>query len=184
MIHKIVSCNCNIVRLGDNKMKQSIKKRIRFENTPCLFPPSRQLTVQWQPTMLKFHKESDFHLIQSQNCLLGWVSSSAGPWTGMSYWTFLDPMTFSFDLWHWPSLSEETAHPTVYLHLSKLSDVFIQLDYWLRWWWTVEWAVSSESVQTWPRYHSTWPPCQNSSLSVCPLGREIGNTHRHRHQHR
>ncbi len=25
----------------------------------------------WQPTMLKFHKESDFHLPQSQNCLLG-----------------------------------------------------------------------------------------------------------------
>ncbi len=33
--------------------------------------PSRQLTVHWQPTMLKFHKESDFHLPQSQNCLLG-----------------------------------------------------------------------------------------------------------------
>ncbi len=35
--------------------------------------PSRQLTVHWQPTMLKFHKESDFHLPQSQNCLLGYV---------------------------------------------------------------------------------------------------------------
>ena len=33
--------------------------------------PLRQLTVNWQPTMLKFHKESDFHLPQSQNCLLG-----------------------------------------------------------------------------------------------------------------
>ncbi len=33
--------------------------------------PSRQLTVHWQPTMLNFHKESDFHLPQSQNCLLG-----------------------------------------------------------------------------------------------------------------
>ncbi len=30
--------------------------------------PSRQLTVNWQPTMLKFHWESDFHLPQSQNC--------------------------------------------------------------------------------------------------------------------
>ncbi len=33
--------------------------------------PSRQLTVHWQTTMLKFHKESDFHLAPSQNCLLG-----------------------------------------------------------------------------------------------------------------
>ncbi len=33
--------------------------------------PSRQLTVHWQPTMLNFHKESDFHLQQSQYCLLG-----------------------------------------------------------------------------------------------------------------
>ncbi len=33
--------------------------------------PSRQLTAHWQPTMPKYHKESDFHLPQSQNCLLG-----------------------------------------------------------------------------------------------------------------
>ncbi len=34
--------------------------------------PSRQLTVHWQPTMLKSHKGPDFHLPQSQNCLLGY----------------------------------------------------------------------------------------------------------------
>ena len=37
------------------------------------------------------------------------------------------------------------AHGTVYLHLSELWAVFIQLDYWLRWWYTVEWAISSAS---------------------------------------
>ncbi len=38
------------------------------------FLPSRQLTAHRQPTMLKLHKESDFHLPQSQNCLLGSVT--------------------------------------------------------------------------------------------------------------
>ena len=32
-------------------------------------------------------------------------------------------------------------------------------------------------LQTWPRYSSTWSPCQNSSLYVCPFGRESGNRH-------
>ncbi len=32
-------------------------------------------------------------------------------------------------------------------------------------------------LYTWPRYPTTWPPCQNSSLYVCPFGREIGNRH-------
>ncbi len=44
------------------------------------------------------------------------------------------------------TLSEETAQPTVYLYFSMLLAVFIQLDCWFRWWFTVEWAVSSESV--------------------------------------
>ncbi len=35
--------------------------------------PSRQLIVHWQSTMVKFHSNSDFHLPQSQNCLVGWV---------------------------------------------------------------------------------------------------------------
>ena len=34
------------------------------------------MAVHWQPTMLKFHKESDFHLPQSQNCLLGILNKS------------------------------------------------------------------------------------------------------------
>ena len=34
--------------------------------------------MNWQPTMLKFHKESDFHLPQSQNCLLGDVYRDQG----------------------------------------------------------------------------------------------------------
>ncbi len=34
--------------------------------------------------------------------------------------------------------SEETAHPTVFLHLSALSAVLIQLGCWLRRWYTVE----------------------------------------------
>ena len=40
------------------------------ERRVCI-KPSRQLTVHWQPTMLKSHKGPDFHLPQSQNCLLG-----------------------------------------------------------------------------------------------------------------
>ncbi len=44
------------------------------------------------------------------------------------------------------TLSEMIAHSTVYLHLSDCWAVITQLDYWLRWWYTVEWAVSSESV--------------------------------------
>ncbi len=50
------------------------------------------------------------------------------------------------------TLPEETAHSTVYFHLSELWAVFIQLDCWLRWWYTVEWAVSSESVLRTCRY--------------------------------
>ncbi len=38
----------------------------------------------------------------------------------------------SLELLSISTVSEETAHPTVYLHLSELSDVFIQLNYWLR----------------------------------------------------
>ncbi len=44
------------------------------------------------------------------------------------------------------ALSEETAHPAVYLHLSGILAVLMQLDCWLRCWYTREWAVSSESV--------------------------------------
>ena len=33
--------------------------------------PSRQLTVHWQPTMLKLHKNSSFTPPESQNCLVG-----------------------------------------------------------------------------------------------------------------
>ncbi len=46
------------------------------------------------------------------------------------------------------ALSEKIAHSTVYLHLSDSWAVITQLDYWLRWWYTVEWAVSSESVES------------------------------------
>ncbi len=35
-------------------------------------------------------------------------------------------------------------------------------------------------LKTWPRYPSTWPPCQNSSPYVCPFGSESGNRHTHR----
>ncbi len=35
-------------------------------------------------------------------------------------------------------------------------------------------------LQTWPRYLSTWPPCQKSSPSVCLFVRESGNRQTHR----
>ncbi len=44
------------------------------------------------------------------------------------------------------ALSEKIAHCTVYLHLSDCWAVITQLDYLLRLWYTVEWAVYSESV--------------------------------------
>ncbi len=65
------------------------------------YPPSRQLTVHcmhWQPMMLKFHKESNFHLPQSQNCLLGWLTTwqllylnpTQQTWSGFSLTTVPD----------------------------------------------------------------------------------------------
>ena len=45
-----------------------------------------------------------------------------------------------------PHSQKKTAHPTEHLHLSECWAVFIQLDYWFRWWYAVEWAVSSESA--------------------------------------
>ncbi len=44
------------------------------------------------------------------------------------------------------SLSEETAHSTVYHHLSQQSSCINTAQSSLRWRYTVEWAVSSESV--------------------------------------
>ena len=41
---------------------------------------------------------------------------------------------------HICALSEKLAHSTVYLHLSDYWAVITQLGYWLRWWYTVEWA--------------------------------------------
>ena len=44
------------------------------------------------------------------------------------------------------------------------------------------WLLTYElDQQTWPRYSSTWPTCQNSSPYVCPFDRESGNTHTHTH---
>ncbi len=56
--------------------------------------PSRQLTVHWQPTMLKIHKESDFHLPQSQNCLLG-------------YFTFIRSSSWQLFALKWISVLEQ-----------------------------------------------------------------------------
>ena len=55
------------------------------------------------------------------------------------------------------------------LHLSTHWHVFWppDLDLWPR----------DLDLQTWPRYHSPWPTCRNSSPYVCPFGRESGNTH-------
>ncbi len=44
------------------------------------------------------------------------------------------------------TLSEKWAHSTVYPHLREVWTVFIQLDWWLRWWYTFEWVTFSESV--------------------------------------
>ncbi len=53
-----------------------------FNKTSGIHHPSRQLTVHWQPTIVKFHCNSDFHLPQSQNCLLGrWPYPYSGPLT-------------------------------------------------------------------------------------------------------
>ncbi len=49
----------------------------------------------------------------------------------------------------------------------------------LTWW---PWPLTYDpDLQTWPRYFSTRPACQNSGPYVCPFGRERGNTHTDRH---
>ncbi len=40
--------------------------------------------------------------------------------------------------------------------------------------WNVSWPRDLD-LQIWPIYPSTWPTCRNSSLYVCPFGRESGN---------
>ncbi len=62
------------------------------------------------------------------------------------YWVERPPISTFYRVMASCTLSEETAYSTVYHHLSKCWAVFIQLDCMLRWWYTVEWAVSSESV--------------------------------------
>ncbi len=58
------------------------------------------------------------------------------------------------------TLSEITAHSAVYLHLNELWAVYIQLDCSLRCWYTVEWAISSESASWAIRY------CECSILTL------------------
>ncbi len=95
------------------------------EKLPLCYIPSRQLTVNWQPTMLKFHKESDFHLPQSQNCLLGTAYSSFPMlekivWPPQKNQVFL--LVFNFPSQSWgrlllrvgcwvPVLGREVRHP-------------------------------------------------------------------------
>ena len=71
--------------------------------------PSRQLTAHWQ---LKFHEASDFHLPQSQKCLLGTanglVSQSvhSNPCLGV-FWT---PKSDWFLTFRWPLNQSELAY--------------------------------------------------------------------------
>ncbi len=70
-----------------------------------------------------------------------------------------------------PALSEKIAHSTVYLHLSDRWAVAMQLDCWLRWWYTVEWAVSSESEMT-----TFLGECSASKATVLWTRKRIWNT--------
>ncbi len=65
------------------------------------------------------------------------------------------------------TLSEETAHSTVYVHLNELWAVFIQLDCMLRWWYTVEWAISSESAISWCKLFWRW-----DIVSICYISQK------------
>ncbi len=61
-------------RLGSMTYEKCVIALTHSELKGIFTHPSRQLTVHWQPTMLKFQKESDFHLPQSQNCLQGFCT--------------------------------------------------------------------------------------------------------------
>ncbi len=56
--------------------------------TTCL--TSRQLTVHWQPTMLKLHKDSSFTPPESQNCHLG-MYPNRGP---MGWWVIFAILSY------------------------------------------------------------------------------------------
>ena len=73
----------------------------------------------------------------------------------------------------------------------------LQLYYRVGFWWDIPlkyplkhfltswpWPLTYDlDLQTWPRYPSTWPTYRNSSLYVCPFGRESGNRYTHRQTH-
>ncbi len=73
--HWVWGKGVNLGCFWENETKDSKYHRdLLFEGLNFITAlPSRQLTVDWQSTMLKFNKESDFHLPQSQHCLLGEV---------------------------------------------------------------------------------------------------------------
>ncbi len=60
----------SVVYQSQKQYRNNIETAITLSNWYETIP-SRQLTVHWQPKMVKFHSNSDFHLPQSQNCLLG-----------------------------------------------------------------------------------------------------------------
>ena len=85
-------------------------------------------------------------------------------------------------LWKHPTLYSYSHIPEfllwqVHRQVTRLSEVIgkSQWTFLTLWPWPLTYDLD---LQTWPRYPSTWPPCQNSSAYVCPFGRE-SETDRH-----
>ena len=76
-------------------------------------------------------------------------------------------------LWKHPmSYSWVSSLAGPYTRFSEVNGTF-QWTFLTSWPWPLTYDLP---IQLWPRYSSTWPTCQNSSLYVCPFGHESGNT--------
>ncbi len=89
-----------------------LNRIINFVITKRVNKPSRQLTVHWQHTMLKFYKESDFHLSQSQNCLLGREQNKQKPIIFLLLWKCL------------PFYTSEVSNKSHIISIGKSCNVF------------------------------------------------------------
>ncbi len=78
----------------------------------------------------------------------------------------------------WMTVSMISKSHSIEMHIEMFFDlVNLTFDLWP---WPTNLTYKLD-LQTWPRYLFIWPPCQKSSLSVCPFTRYSGMRRTHRH---
>ncbi len=87
-------------------------------------------------------------------------------------------LSFFFGRWSYSSVSSLAGEVT---RLSEVNGDVPLTIYLTSWPWPLTYDID---LLTWPRYASTWPPCQNSSMYVRPSGEWDGRTHTDRHTQR